>query len=351
MIVTLVARDVAPSQILEKVRAELQAREGHEVRAVLAHGKPLDDFSVESIQAMVLTSGFVLTGMSSSEKLSKEEIVAVQTAMDNDIPYGFVNDIFDCYKRPWFALFREKASKLFVVAADEVVEAKQMFPNTDVVVSGNPCWEDYFDPTMPKGEIRKLLGIPDEHKVVLAVGGKDPIGNMVYGDTIRAAGRLAGYFDPAYTVVLAPHPGDPVKAENYECFAEFSKYPLVKVAKPGVIPTRDLIAASDVLVVLASNLGIEAACQRKPVIHYFHELYKNKVQNSGGWPWKPVEMEIAVSAGVIQELGDRVEYYFDHYDRSVMRLRQEEVFPAVTEKGVAARKICDALGALPVAKD
>ncbi|TSC82971.1 MAG: hypothetical protein G01um101419_373 [Parcubacteria group bacterium Gr01-1014_19] len=334
---------MAPSQILEKVRVELHARERHEVRALLAHGKPLDDFSVESIQAMVLTSNLVLAGMSSSEKLSKEEIVAVQTAMDNDIPYGFVNDIFDCYKRPWFAPFREKASKLFVVAPDEIPEAKTLFPNADVVASGNPCWEDYFDPTMPKSEVRKLLGIPDEHKVVLCVGGKDPIGNMIYGDTIRAMTEIAGTFDPAYTVVLAPHPGDPVKPENYECFAEFSKFPVVKIAKPGVIPTRDLIAASDVLVVLASNLGIEAACQRKPVIHYFHELYENKVRNSGGWPWKPIDMRIAAGAGRISWLAEEIEFFLDQYADSQMRHRQEEVFPTVTEKGVAARKICDAL--------
>ncbi|MEK7640418.1 MAG: hypothetical protein AAB389_00270 [Patescibacteria group bacterium] len=346
MIVTMIARDVAPSQILERVRAELQARGGHEVRAMLGHGKLLDDFSVESIQALALSADIVLSGMSSSEKLSKEEIIAVKTAMDNDIPYGFVNDIFDCYKRPWFTPFREKAGKLFVVATDEVAEAKVMFPNADVVASGNPCWEDYFDPTMPRFEVRKLLGISDDAKVVLAVGGKDPIGNMIYADTIRVVGGVQEDVDIPCVVVLAPHPGDPVKPEHYECFAEFSEVPVVKVVKPGVIPTRDLIAVSDVLVVLASNLGIEAACQRTPVIHYFHDMYKRKVQQSGGWPWKPVEMQIAALSRTERELRNDLSLSLLHYRDSTMRARQEEVFPMVTEKGVAARKICDALGAV-----
>ncbi len=351
VIITLVARDMAPSQILDKVRAELHER-GHEVQPVLGYGKPLEGCLKNTIQAFVTTSHFVLSGMSSSEKLSEDEIAAVKMAMDNGIPYGFVNDIFDCYKRPWFTPFREKTSKLFVVAPDEVAEAKQMFPNADVVASGNPCWEDYFDPTMPKEEVRKQLGIADDAKVILCVGGKDPIGNMIYGDTIRAVSQIGSQaFGPSYVVILAPHPGDPVKPESYECFAEFSKFPAVKITKPGAISTRDLIAASDVLVVLASNLGIEAACQRKPVIHYFHELYKNKVQQSGGWPWKPVGMNIAELSKTLEGLAENIDSHLDRFEGSSMFLRQKEVFPNPAEKGVAARKICDALGAVPVQKE
>lgn len=363
--VMLVARDVSPSQILDRVQVELQSR-GHEVRAVLGHGRPLDDFPGDSIRALVLTSDFVLVGMSSTEKLSKEEIVALKAAMDKGIPYGFVCDIFDCYKRPWFADFRERASKLFVPVANEVAETKALFPNAEVVASGNPCWEDYFDKPSPEEvkALREKYGLSPDRKTILASGGKQLMFNMTFfGGVVGVANaneRLAEFNEiahreklPRFQVILSVHPGDPNDISVYNPLTHNKEDGLSRI--PVVIDkgtkSEKLLSVADVAVAMWSNVGIAAACQRKPAINYFTKLYRNFIEAGGGWPWKPCS-ELGISELVSDfDGGPRLDEMITWltnpdscWSRSMLK-KQEEVFPIPPEKGVAVRKICDALEA------
>ncbi len=363
----LIARDVAPSQILERVQFELHSR-GHETFSVLGSGKAIE-FDSDSIVAMVLSSNFVLVGMSSTAELSKEEIFAAQIAMDNSIPFGFICDIFDCYKRPWFAPFREKAGKLFVVAEAEIAEAKALFPNAEVVASGNPCWEDFFD-RMSLEEEKTLwdrYGLSPERKTILAVGGKDLMLNMAFfGGVISAASyneRLARSNEaahleklPKFQVLLSVHPGDPNDASIYGSLMNSDGGGLSRVPvalDKGTKPEK-LLAIADLVVVLGSSVGIAAACQRKPVINYFTELYRKKIEDGGGWPWKPCS-ELGIAELVTDcerpHLSEMISWLTQEgssWWSQAMRIRQEKAFPELREKGAAVRKICDALGAFPL---
>lgn len=365
----LIARDAAPSQVLERVRTELQVR-GHRVGAILGHGKPLGDFSETSIYSLVLTSDLVLAGMSSTEELSKEEILAVKVAADNNIPYGFVCDLFDGFKPPWFADFRAKASKIFVVIEGEIAEAKGLFPNAEVIASGNPCWEDFFDTLGPeeKEALRSRLGLVPNRKTILAAGGKDLMINMTFfGGVVSAVNaiernrkfleRVDKITSPEFQVILSIHPGDSSDVSIYKSFMQNQHGGLSRVPVAidrGTKPEK-LLSISDVVVVLGSNTGIAAACQRKPVINYFTELYRNYIEAGGGWPWKPCS-ELGIAEFVTDvdhraRLDDMILWLAhpgDSWRIRSMLSNQKRVFPAPQEKGVAVRKICDALGALAV---
>ncbi|MDP1719116.1 MAG: hypothetical protein Q8L24_01685 [bacterium] len=342
MKIFLVARDAAPSLILERVQAELQLR-GHEVCALLGHGKPLDNFSKESMVALALTSDLVLSGMSAAESLTKEEVLAADIARENGIPYGFVCDIYGCHKRPWFAHLRDGASFVFTIPGDEA-DAQIVFSHAKVVASGNPCWEEYFRPSAPKEETRSRLSLSAQDKVIFCSGAKDLALNALFMGGVIAAAHLLKRVTGQWSVVISRHPGDRNSAQLYDELQEFSVVP-VKIVNGSGFENHDLIAASDVLVAQASNTGIEAVCMRKPVIHYFTELYLNKMESLGGRVWPPCQLGIAA-----QVLGDPSALavkildllIYGEYEREMLP-KQQEIFPDVADSGAAVRKICDAL--------
>ncbi|MDO8467215.1 MAG: hypothetical protein Q7S83_03705 [bacterium] len=342
----LVAHDVAPSQILEMLATNMEKSGRHLCRRCLAFGvAPDHPLGLEEFKEV----DFVLIGMSSSAVLAKQEIFAAKNAAERGIPLGFVSDLFGCYKRPWLAEYRKHTKFVFLPVAQEVRGAKFLFPNAEVIFSGNPCWEKYFEPANPVEDTRGALGFGIDDKVIMCSGGKGLVLNMLlYGGVIEAAHLLDKRSQEGWRVVINLHPGDRSDPELYSGFVTHSKVP-VRIVRAPEFSAHNLIAASDLLVAPASNTGIEAACMRKPVINYFTELYFNEMESYDGMRiWPPCQMGISsqVSSNP-SSLANKIFALLVHGGyKQEMLIRQMNVFPVVANPGEAIKKICQAIDSL-----
>lgn len=361
MRIVLVGRDTAPANALKKLQDYLASlsNEGgsYKVFDFLGNGQ----FTKESIGERVLTADVLLVGMSSSAKLAEKEIYAAETAVRANTPFGFYADTFGCHKRPWFAKLRDKASFVFVVNKKEAESAQELFPNAKIVASGNPMWEGFFTPRLSREEVRERLGIEDGQRMIFCPGGKLLAVNMQHFGGVISASHVLGMNPEDWKIVLATHPGDEnydglfkfekkedsdeyeyKRIENiYKDLVKYSKVP-VAVVSPSQMATSHMISGCDVVVESASTIGIEAVCQRKPVIEFFTEAALNRLEETGiGRSYELCEQ------GVAREV---------HYDPSKLataicdltlyedvlrglRARQAEHYPEPSEKGEAIRKM------------
>ncbi len=337
MKVLLVAHDTAPSAVLARLASELRAL-GLEVLEILGHGKPLMH-SYADIEKSVLESQAVVLGMSSSEELSKEEIHAARTAFQEAIPYGFYADTYDCQFRPWFDGLKSGASFLFVINQEEGRKAKKLFHRAEIVVSGNPLWEDFHFPRVSYEEVRQRFGVKPEEIMVLCPGGKSLAVNMLhFSGVIEAVGFSKLSTLKRCKIFLALHPGDLNSKSAYDDLVAFSPIPVVVITKE-VMSVSDLVSGSDMVVESASTVGIEAAHQRKPVINYFSELALQRLEKvSGSREWMPCKLGVAAEVrGSPQELGLRMYKLLIMNEFIPMRIRQEEMYPRPSVKGTALR--------------
>lgn len=346
MRVLFVAHDVAPSQILEMLATHMEKAGRHLCSRRLAFGvAPDHPLGLEEFKKV----DFVLIGMSSSAGLASQEILSAKTAAERGVPFGFVSDLFGCYKRPWLAEYRKHAKFVFLPVAQEVRGAKSLFPNAEVIFSGNPCWEKYFEPANPVVDTREALGFGADDTIIMCSGGKGLVLNMLLcGGVIEAAHLLDRKLKEGWRVVINLHPGDRNDPELYSGFLTHSKVP-VRIVRAPEFSAHDLIAASDLLVAPASNTGIEAACMRKPVINYFTELYFNEMESCDGIRvWPPCQMGIsAQAASDPSSLANKILALLVHggYEREML-LRQVKFFPVVIKPGEAIKKICQAIDSL-----
>ncbi len=346
MRVLLVARDKAPSDAFVKLTSALfEAKADYEapIGGGFPIGVPMSDFAEK-----VKSSDAVLCGMSSTPGLAKEEIVAAEAAAAMGVPFGFYADTFGAIKRPWFAHLGNNASFIFVINGKEAAAAREIFPNARIVVSGNPMWEDFFTPKLPREEVRRRLEIMDRQRVILCPGGKLPVVNIQhFGGTISAANMMYKYPDDC-VVVLSVHPGDEYYRKDphiYDGLARYSKTPVLIVPQERMSGS-ELIAGCDVVVESASTIGIEAVCQRKPVIEFFSETALGRLEElTGSREWE-LCCEQGVAENILYDpsaLSSAMHNALVGSDAALLRKLQEELYPAPKEKGIAIRMMVDAL--------
>lgn len=360
MKIVLVGRDQAPAGALKKVQEYLASlsNDGNSYKVLdfLGDGQ----FTKESVGERVLTADVLLVGMSSSADLAEKEICAAETAVRAHTPFGFYADTFGCYKRPWFAKLRDKASFVFVVDKKEAESARELFPNAKVVASGNPMWEDFFTPKLSREEVRERLGVEDGQRMILCPGGKLLAVNMQHFGGVISAAHMLGMNPKDWKIVLAIHPGDGnydglyklekkkdsdeyehKRIENiYKDLAEYSKVPVVVVPK-SQMPTPHIIPGCDVVVESASTIGIEVVCQRKPVTEFFTETALNRLEETGiGRSYELCEQGVAREVSYNPaELANAILDLVVYDGFREMRKRQEEYYPPPSEKGEAIRKM------------
>lgn len=385
MKVVLVGYDVAPSQALERVGKELSAS-GADVCLFLGNGKPIKN--AYDAQLIAEHPCVVLCGLSSSKELAKDEIATAEVAMKMGMPFGFYADTYGGINRPWFAHLREKASFIFVINEEEGKKARELYPNANVVVSGNPMWEDFFTPKLSREEVRRKLGVGDGEQMVLCPGGKSLAVNMLHWGGVIEALSMGGSFAPVdHKVFLSVHPGDkPVEeikkiqklvaefnldkesdldkevidqlvdrlvktAEasyltNYNDLVNYSKRVPIKVVTRDFMSASDMLPGADLVIDSGSTVAIEAACQRIPVISYFSEIALARLEEtSGSRDWELCKLGVAY--GVYGNTSDHLIRYVDDLlladSLARMQRRQEEVYPKPQEKGSAVRKMVETL--------
>jgi hypothetical protein len=289
--------------------------------------------------------GFVLTGMSSSPELSRDELGVLRMAISAEVPFGVFADIFGAWKgRKWFEEYRQKASVIFVLNQEEVAEARVMYPNAQVFGFGNPRWEEFFTQRMTREQVRAKLSLSGSDIVVEVPGGKDLECNLLhFGAVIDAARRLReDDRSNSYVVIISIHPGDDPKGENnhrgeYEKLA--GRFDWVRITDKSLISADNMLAGVDMVVQSASTVGVTASCQRIPVINYFSEPALDRLEGSiGSREWPPVTkgMELAVTNDFDKLCAAMQACHFGLPSCDFMTKCQEEVYPKPVGKPAAA---------------
>ncbi len=306
-----------------------------------------------------------LIGMSSSPELAKYEIAAGELALGMGRPLAIFSDVLGAFRgREWFENLRQRSSALFVMNEEEAREARQLYPNTCVVASGNPRHEDFFKPNFTREEVREKLDVHKHQGVILAPAGKDYQVNLLHFKGLAEAVRrllrkpIPKRGQDSFLVVFSLHPGevnpkdDPQKMlRQYREALE--EYPFVRVeTKETLLTGDDLVPGADLVVQSASTVGTTAACQRIPVINFFTEQALVRLAgNVGSFNWPPVRL--GVETQVIDDI-DKLESAIMVYTTpgkilGAIRRRQAEVYPR--PKGGSARLIAQTLKDLAESRD
>ncbi len=343
----LVAGDYAQSEVLMMLGAALE-KTGHKVHIFLAFGKtPL--FQSSDIKAWLVGADWLVAGM--SEK-SDEEVAAVKEAMEKNVKIALYADTFDAHKLPAFKFARKEKLILFVINEGEAEGARKLFPNADVIMTGNPTWEKFAYPALTREDARKKLGIAKNRRVILSIGDKFLAQNIIqFGATIDAV--YAQWWEKSTDILLALHPGDPNSPDLYNELVEKAGCSVRIIGKHVGINTGEILPACDLVVEFTSTLGIQAACLRIPVIDYCSTIAlrgrRPKVDKD---PWVLAEYgaSLPVYCGcndgiAVASLAQAFEDVSEVIGKDEILMDQEEMFPIPPpgSGGQAIRKMCEAL--------
>lgn len=335
MKIVLVAGDFAQSDALARLEIEL-LNSRHKTSSFLGYGKPLNVSNAEMVSA-VAKSDVVICGMSNQ---CKKEISASRAALRDGKPFGYFIDTYGGHQLPAFKELRPYANFIFTFSEEEASDARLIFPNTQVTVTGNPRWEDFAFPHMTRSAVRTKLQIEENEALILAVGLKDFAFNMMlFCPLIEALHRPVLLCKNPH-VIFGLHPGDPTPEEMYQGLATHSVIP-VQILTREIMSSPDIVPGIDLLVASGSNLGIEAAMQRKPVIDFFSAFlcnYRSEQEERTGW--KPCELGASQAVyGDTTELAAAIETLLTPEGFALMHKQQEAAYPLPSKKGATVEKM------------
>lgn len=343
MLVTLVGHMMAPSIAFTALAQHLTTK-GIQTLSLIGGGKPTN-LSPSAISVLVESADVVLIGMSAPEELAREETLSALSAELRNTPFGLYADTYDVFRRPWFdkrlKILRENASFLFVPGEKEKEEARKLFPNAEIVASGNPTWEDFFSPRFSREEVRQRLMIRRDEKAVLCSIGTILENNLTMLealDTALTAEKNRRFF---WKVIVGIHPGDQNYRNDPAIYAKSfrANVPMRFVARDEM-PTMDIIPGADYVVdTPGSSIGVNAACLLIPVICYCSEAALNELEKSiAKKSWRPCELGVMLPVYSLDKLAGAF-----NRDFTAMIERQKEVYPAPAQKGQAVRIMAETL--------
>lgn len=346
MKVAMVARDAAPSRALGLVKNALLGR----VVSVSSHidlQTPLVN-PLDKILDDVRDSNLLVLGMSCSPELAEEEISAAKGALSAGVPFGFYADLFGTSSRAWFATFREKARFVFVMSEEEAVMTRRIFPNAEVVASGNPILEGAFFVSRPAAETRSLLRVGSEDLMIYCTAGKDLEANRAhFKGVVEAIWRLAE--QSHWIVFFMLHPKDKNDPSSYADFAQVegvdARVVTVNEMKALDLTFLEAIAACDIMVASVSTSGVEAACLRKPVVDFLPPIVVQRmIEQTSSDVWPPCKFGVSrLVMGDPDELTLAIRDLMFGDGFRAMRARQEACFPVPQVRGAAVKTMTETL--------
>lgn len=338
MLVTLVGQMMAPS-IAFTTLAEHLTTKGVQTLSLIGAGKSTN---LKNLDSLVENADVVLIGISGPKELAREELIAAEIATVQNIPYGFYSDTYDVFRAPLInRKLKSRAAFLFVPCEEEREEAKKIFPNAEIIASGNPTWEDFFSPKYSKKQVRDLLMIKRKEKAVLCSLGTVFEINMKILKALDAALTQIRNINIRSKVIVGIHPGDQNYRKDHLIYTKNfqAKVPMRFITRDEM-PTMDIIPGADYVVdTPGSSIGINAACLRKPVICYCSEIALDNLEKSTTKKlWRPCKL------GVMKPVNDPngLAYEF-HQDFGQMIKRQKEVYPKPAQKGRAIKIMTETL--------
>ncbi len=327
MRILIVASDVGPCNALKLVRKELE-KQGNAVEAIFCDGQPSTVARTGEMLSALAQADRALIGMSSTRERSAEEMLAAEVAFKDKIPVGIFCNTFGEFCRPWFQNIIPRSSLLFVVNGEEAAAASERFPKQKIVASGNPRWGSYFAPSIPREESRKRLGIAPDEKLILSSGTKEIVTNMLlWSGVITAAASYERNSGQKARVVLSRHPGERNMQDLYQDLIDLAD---CKVQFSGERSSSDALAGADLAVSSYSEVGIQAACLRIPVIDYVSPFAAKWWENlRAGGRWEPSEEGASCMVrGSVSELSHTIGRLLTPGSAEVRRMKkdQERVF-------------------------
>lgn len=340
--IVLVARDAAPSGCFSRLEPVLRER-GFEVELFVGAGKPLVQ-SVKRIEQATSVSTIVLLGMSSSAELAEPELVAGRSALEAGIRYGFYGDVPRCWARArpgaWFEELASSTSFYLGITDNDAEGAREVFTSALCVGTGNPLREDMAFPRLTREDVRKKLGVSDEHKLILASGDKFAAGNMVTWATL--IGTILRFKEQEIQLLLTLHPGDRTDLKLYDELVELSSVP-TRIIPRDVLTGSEMIPGVDLVVDFGGSIGIEAAYSRVPVISLeFEVLFISLERKNGNRLREAVEAGAAMGVDPAG-LEEAIRLLLGPEGVANMKKRQETSYPKPIERGVALKRIADAI--------
>lgn len=341
--IALVATDLAPSQAFGRVIELLNARH-LELHQLICNGKILEfgAFVVSALRESLTEAGVVLIGMSSSIERAQIELFAAITALRNQIPYGFYADNYNTWNRSWFSDVLKNASFLFVINEEEKEKVIAKFPDLNVIVSGNPMWEEFHFPKYTREQVRQKLGLGERETIILSPGIKSPVVNIrMWSELVDTLynDKVSGTY---FHLLLAPHPGDPTPLSVYDDLIKYSPIPTEIITRE-IMSSSDILPGIDVLVECGSTLAIEAAHLRKLVISFFTPLALARLEKmTGSREWEPCNLGVSEKIVSSNRMGGlKIKYMLAECDQQ--RSRQKVIYINSPKKGTAVNNMISTL--------
>ena len=355
--IVMVGRDKAPSEAFERVRVKL---EGHDVVAYLGHGDPIKG-TLEEIKAAASGADVLLCGMSSSPKLVAEEISAIISASTNGVPVVLYADTHGAVSRAWFEGVRDRVSTVLVVSHKEAENARLLFPNAALVLSGNPAVEESYFPKITREQARNKFGVREEEKLMLIPGYKFPA--VTIPTVIAAINAVDMLPETNFYMIVSVHPGDEAWKANPDFYDTFIKYfteckEVTDLAnlrwtvtcgkhpnEERRIATSDILPGADILVATMSTEEQKAACQRSPVVEYLTAVDLDRMEkNFGTRDWECCEQGVAEKVfGDHAELAAAIDELLNPTSANSISMRQAQKlhYPKPSEPGYALRVMAE----------
>ena len=348
----LVAQDAAPSGCFKRLEPVLKEK-GFDTVLMIGEGKStmLADEMQDKIYEEATNANIVVLGMSSSQELAKPEITAGDAAQSFSVPYGFYGDVPNCWGRAragsWFDFLAPDTSFYFGINQKDADEAEQIFPRAKCITTGNPLREEMAFPRFTREEVRTKLGIAPDEKLVLAPGDKFAAGNMATWSTAIDALTLLQRNGEKIQLVLATHPGDRTPQTLYEELVSFSPIP-TRIITKDILSSSDLVPGADIIIGSGGSICIEGAYQQIPLICSCSEAMLKRIESiNGSRKIEAVENAIAEFINSAEDLASWITALTTNtLGRKIMRQRQRKLYPKPTERGVALRKMADAIDAI-----
>ena len=346
---------MAPSGCFIRLEPVLEAL-GFEVTLVVGEGKPVA-VSDNHIVGYVSDADLVLLGMSSSPELSRPELIASLAARNIGKPYGFYGDIPGCFERArkgaWFENLASGAAFYFGLNEEDAQAAKAVFPNAQCFATGNPLREDAAFPKFTREEVRLKLGVTCGETLVLASGGKFAAANMAtWVNVMDSLAVIAQRGVWKFKLVLTTHPGDRTpyaldssnqqELKMYEELISYSPVPTQLVTRD-ILTTTEIVPGANLIIEYGSSIGIDGAYQNIPVISLGYEVWFNYFEKfSNKRTIEAVETgisKLASAATLTDTIGDLLTTSGSY----PMRKCQQKLYPKPTERGIAIKKMADAV--------
>lgn len=270
--IVLVAADYGESLIAKGLMQVLR-EEGFTVHALLGEGKKPSPFTEETIARTVVLADTTIVFTTDDTGI---EVMAAKAAMRSHGKLVLASLGYRSWKKEEFIPFRKYANTLFVMDEVEAKEAKALYPNANIIATGDPLCEELSKQTKTREEVRSALKVTSKECLVLVAGEKEVNINIPLGVAVIEA-LLRMSLPELYHVVFTIHPGHtPLTKQSdasdlinfYE--NQLGKYsPRVRVSVsmkdvPFGIGTPEMVAGADIVIGTNSMVQVQAAYQRIP---------------------------------------------------------------------------------------